>query len=232
MAGVARASGADWGWESVTDVWTDIRANVPTHAGIELERITQESPPTSLQYESGFEDANVVAAQRVAGPGGGYPKGYRSGAPFQTGQNWPLSWELRAFEARQRPGVIPRIEDAPSNPEARAHVEGRPQERGPSEFVLYTGRLIYDEGAMVSKSSVLHGLARRPFVELHEDDAEQLGLSEGDEVVVAGAGFEARCELVIADIARGAVFVPYNQRGLAANRLMSGVDPVVEVRAS
>ena len=228
LAALAGALGQEFGWSSIDDVWNDIRKEVPTHSGIELERLTQSVPPTALQYESGFE-ADYVAAAVVAGPGGGYPKGWRSGAPFQTGQNWPLSWELRAFEAKQRPGVIP---DAPGSTEESeaSHPRGSEASARDGRFDFLTGRLIYDEGSMVRRTSVLRALAKRPYVEMNDEDVKALGLADGDEVVVAANGTEHRCRLVVADIARGAVFVPYDQEGFPANTLIGSVNPVVEVR--
>jgi anaerobic selenocysteine-containing dehydrogenase len=97
-------------------------------------------------------------------------------------------------------------------------------------FVLYTGRQIYDMGNMVSRSAALRGLARKPFIEMNEADAAALGLGDGDEAVVAADGFEVHVPVVVADIAKGAVFMPYDQEGVAVNRLIAGVDPTVEVR--
>ncbi|MGH2748029.1 MAG: NADH-quinone oxidoreductase subunit NuoG [Actinomycetota bacterium] len=239
-AAIARALGDDWGWKSLDDVWSAIRSEIPTHKDVDVAALSQETPPQTLVYESGFE--TPVSAQTVAGPGGQYPKGHRSGAPFQTGQNWPLSWELRAFEAKQRPGLIPAIVfesgAGHSGPEPAAGGaapappsgdDGSADSSG-GRFVLLTGRMIYDEGSMVARSAALRGLARRPFVELSEEDVKRLEVSEGDEVVVSAGDFEARVPVVVADIAPGAVFVPYDQPGLRANELIRGVDPTVEVR--
>jgi predicted molibdopterin-dependent oxidoreductase YjgC len=228
MAGLAAELGGDFGWSSIDDVWNDIRKEVPTHSGMDLDRLTQSVPPTALQYESGFE-ADYGAAAVVAGPGGGYPKGWRSGAPFQTGQNWPLSWELRAFEAKQRPGVIPDTPGAGDAAEAGgSETSASGAENG--SFAFLTGRLIYDEGSMVRRTSVLRAMAKRPYVEMNDEDVKALDLADGDEVILAANGTEQRCRLVVADIARGAVFVPYDQAGLPANSLIGGGDPVVEVR--
>jgi NADH-quinone oxidoreductase subunit G len=249
-AQLASALGEDWGWNKVDDVWATIRDEVPTHSSVDLAAIVQSIPPTTLVYESPFE--SHPGPRAVAGPGGQYPKGYRQGAPFQTGQNWPLSWELRAFEATQRPGLIPPVPAAddttPSSPETFKGSSGavsssppdpqstdNPGAAGASpdsspSFSLLSGRLIYDEGAMVAKSVALRGIARRPFVEMNDEDAKELGVADGDDVVLVSGATQARLPVVISDIARGAVFVPYDQPGLAANTLMSGVDPVVEVR--
>ncbi len=244
-AAIAKALGEDWGWSNSDDVWDDIRANVPTHAQVDTTALTQEMPEHSLQYETGFGTPSVESAASVAGPGGQYPKGYRSGAPFQTGQNWPLSWELRAFEARQRPGYVPEVtaEDGaetggrlgvgvePAGSAPPAGETGAQGDNGGKTFHLYSGRFIYDEGAMVSRSASLRGLQKRPFVEMHEEDVKELGLSDGDVVVLSAGDFSVELPIIVADIAKGAVFIPFDQKGLKANELMRGVDPIVEVRA-
>jgi len=227
---LARSLGEDWGWISFEDVWSDIRANVPTHSAIELSHLNQASLAPHPAQESGYASGpdHAPAHAVVAGPGGQYPKGFRSGSPFQTGQNWPLSWELRAFEARQRPGII-----APAPPSNGGFDGDHPFTPRPAEavgFALYSGRLLYDEGTMVSKSKALRGIARPAFVEMNPEDAAELGLSEGERAIVSGSGFEAELEVFLSDISKGAVFVPYDQKGLKANRLMSGLDTRVEVR--
>jgi NADH-quinone oxidoreductase subunit G len=227
IAELAAALGEDFGWATIDDVWNDIRKEVPTHADIHLETLSQAVPPTALQYESGFE-ADFVAPAVVAGPGAGYPKGYRSGAPFQTGQNWPLSWELRAFEARQRPGMIPAIANGAA---VETVTQGVHPQIAPDGFLLYTGRLIYDTGTMAAKTSLLRGLAKRPFVEMNDADVKELGVADGDEVLIKANGTAARCKVVVADIAQGAVFIPYAQEGLAVGALITGLNPTIEVAA-
>jgi anaerobic selenocysteine-containing dehydrogenase len=237
-AGIAKALGGDWGWHSLDDAWNAIRSEVKTHSGIEIDALTQEDPSPAPFYESGFglDHANQPeVSHTLAGPGAQYPKGYRSGAPFQTGQSWPLSWELRAFEARQRPGIIPSVEGeepsgSPAEEVASPNGEGAEgTERSESELALYAGRLIYDSGNMIRRSTAMFNLAGKPFVEMNEEDATELGLSEGDQVSVRGGKGEAKLPVRISDIAKGAVFVPYDQEGLRANSLIEGVDPTVTV---
>jgi anaerobic selenocysteine-containing dehydrogenase len=94
---------------------------------------------------------------------------------------------------------------------------------------LYTGRFIYDAGSMIRRSKALFNLARKPFVEMNEEDAKGLGVSEGDAVVIRGSNGEAKLPVRIAGIAKGALFIPYDQEGLRANSLIEGVDPTVTV---
>jgi NADH-quinone oxidoreductase subunit G len=223
-AELAGALGETWSWSTFEDVWTDIRKEVPTHSGVDVEGLRRTVLTPGPQYEGAFGEPTSAAA--VAGPGARYPKGFRSGAPFQTGQNWPLSWELRAFEAREHPGVIP---SPPEPAESPAVEDAAPESRGDG-LSLYTGRLIYDDGGMVSRSTFLRNLAKRPFVEINDIDAKDRDISDGDDVILSVDGTAVTVKAVIADIARGTVFVPYDQPGLRANTLIRGINPSVELR--
>jgi NADH-quinone oxidoreductase subunit G len=229
-AGIAGALGDEWGWRDLDDVWADIKRDVRTHAQVDVAALAQDMPTNSLQYESAFgEMANDSPHVPVAGPGAQYPKGFRQGAPFQTGQNWPLSWELRAFEAEQRPGYIPPI-DGSGRAESGAVSAETPSAPAGSGFSLLTGRQLYDEGQMVSRSAALRRLQRKPFVELNDEDAKELGVDDGSDVVVEGNGRSVTVKAVIGAIARGAVFLPYDQAGLRANELLAGAASTVTVR--
>ena len=242
---LAAALGKQWEWHDLSAVWADLTSEVPTHAGVDIDALTQPAPTPAAHLGGGWQGDRNLDQTLVAGPGGQYPKGLRSGAPFQTGQNWPLSWELRHFEARQRPGYIPAVDHssraAQSEPGAgsaepdeagrspAADAPASPDEQSQDEFVLYTGRMIYDEGEMVSRTAALRGIAKRPYVEIGERDAARLGIADGDDAVVSSNGFETRLRAVVTDIADGAVFVPYAQQGLRANKLISGINPRVRV---
>ncbi|MDQ3987233.1 MAG: NADH-quinone oxidoreductase subunit NuoG [Actinomycetota bacterium] len=233
---IAEALGDDWGWQSFADVWKAIRAEVPTHSDVDVEALGQHPPLPRPEYGAGWQGDPTYERPLVAGPGGQYPKGFRSGAPFQTGQNWPLSWELRAFEARQRPGIIPSVDGASSGISTSEGGESLPAPAEDSAgagsdrtFTLLTGRLIYDEGAMISKTAALRGIATRPYIEISEVDAGRLELADGDDATVSGNGFKATLRVVVSDLAEGAVFIPYDQEGLRANRLIGSINPTVEV---
>jgi NADH-quinone oxidoreductase subunit G len=224
-AQLASSLGQPLGFTTIDELWADLKARVFTHAAIDLDALTQQAPAPAPYLESGFEPQRLQAAVALAGPGGQYPKGHRAGAAFHTGQNWPLSWELRAFEARLRPGVVAGTVE-PTEPPRSEGEQKRAEERG---LALYSGRLIYDDSTMLARSAILRGLARPPFVALSPEDAGALGIAHGDEVELNGAGHSIRLRAVIDDVGRGCVWVPYAQPGFHANRLMSGPDPVVEV---
>ena len=226
-AALAQRMGSDWKWRTFTDVWADI-SKLDTHSSIDIEALRGDpsGAPADAQHETPFQTDPTNGHALMHGPGARYPKGHRAGAPFATGQNWPLSWELRAFEARERPGAIPEVSGEAALTDPSPSTGSSENQDG---LLLYTGRFIYDSGAMVSRSRALHRLAKKPFVELSEKDAADRQIADGDEVVVEGNGVQTRLKAVVTDIAEGAVFVPYDQPGFRANTLIGSQAPTVEV---
>ncbi|HEX2294736.1 MAG TPA: NADH-quinone oxidoreductase subunit NuoG [Actinomycetota bacterium] len=226
-ARIAAALGSDWKLAGFDDVWKEIRKASKPHKNVDVSDLTKPLEAPAPQAESPWTTDPSRGAAMTHGPGGRYPKGHRAGAPFHTGQNWPLSWELRAFEAKQRPGIVPEPADKPGIKEKPEYLRRRES----VGFRLYTGRMIYDAGAMVSRTRALRSLAKTPFVEMNDRDVKELGLADGDEVVVSGNGAELTLPLRIGDVAQGAVFLPFDQPGARANALIGGRDPYVQVRA-
>ncbi len=104
---------------------------------------------------------------------------------------------------------------------ARSQPRPHPEHGG---LRLFTYPLLVDEGRLSERADELKAtLADDPFVEVHPDDAAPLGIEDGATVAVRTAAGEAQLPArVTADVARGAVFVPFNQVGFAANTLLSG----------
>jgi formate dehydrogenase major subunit len=115
---------------------------------------------------------------------------------------------------------------------------GRPQFVG--DLTVFSYPLLVDEGRMVEGATELKAaLEDDAFAEMHPEDADKYGLRAGGRVRMKTNTGAAELPLrVTADLARGAVFVPFNQPGLAANTLLGTgfVEPVsveaVEVAAT
>ena len=98
-----------------------------------------------------------------------------------------------------------------------------------AELVLHYARVMYDDGVLVREGPSLAPLAPGGFAALHPDDAIRLGLLEGQRVVVAASGGEADLPLQLdASLARGTVYVPFNQAGVPS----LGTDPVATARSA
>jgi NADH-quinone oxidoreductase subunit G len=92
------------------------------------------------------------------------------------------------------------------------------------ELTLFTYPLLIDEGRMVEGAAELKSaLEDRAFVEINPSDAAAGGVTDGADVRVQTDAGEAVLPAHVTDrVASGAVFVPFNQPGLAANTLLSG----------
>jgi len=99
---------------------------------------------------------------------------------------------------------------------------GKPQRLGDMTLVTYP--LLVDEGRLSEGASELKAaLGEEAFVEIHPEDAEKHGLVDGGRAVVRTAAGEAELPVRVTEhVAPGALFVPFNQPGLAANTLLSG----------
>jgi NADH-quinone oxidoreductase subunit G len=99
---------------------------------------------------------------------------------------------------------------------------GRPQFI--EELTLFTYPLLVDEGRLLEGAGELKGaLEDDPFVEVNPEDAEKLRLADGARArLTTEAGTAEVPVRVTPHVAPGALFVPFNQPGLAANALLSG----------
>jgi NADH-quinone oxidoreductase subunit G len=99
---------------------------------------------------------------------------------------------------------------------------GRPQRLG--ELTLLSYPLLVDEGRLSEGADELKAaLGEGAFVEVHPEDADKHGVADGERAVVrTDAGQAVLPVRVTQHIAQGAVYVPFNQRGLQANGLLSG----------
>jgi NADH-quinone oxidoreductase subunit G len=115
---------------------------------------------------------------------------------------------------------------APRPLAARTIADGAsgPREVGDGQLLLFTYPLLVDEGRLSERADELKAaLAEPPFLELHPEDAGPLEVTDGSEVTVKTAAGRATLPARITDhIAKGAIFVPYNQAGFAANVLLDG----------
>jgi NADH-quinone oxidoreductase subunit G len=107
---------------------------------------------------------------------------------------------------------------------SRGAPAGYPPPAAGDTLTLFTYPLLVDEGRLsVAADKLKAALEEPPFVEVNLHDADRLGLREGAEALLRTEAGEARLPVRVSEhIAEGAVFVPYNQPGFAANRILSG----------
>ncbi|WP_376743372.1 NADH-quinone oxidoreductase subunit NuoG [Ensifer canadensis] len=88
-------------------------------------------------------------------------------------------------------------------------------------LMLITGNCLFHNGYLSERSAILNTVAAEPYVEMSERDAAQLGVADGDHVVVRSTQGELTAQLKInRHFPSGLVFVPENYRDLRLNSLM------------
>ncbi len=92
------------------------------------------------------------------------------------------------------------------------------------DLTLFSYPLLVDEGRLSERATELKAaLEESAFVEVHPDDGAKRGLTEGAPARIRTDAGEAVLPVRLTEhVAPGAIFVPFNQPGLAANALLSG----------
>jgi NADH-quinone oxidoreductase subunit G len=92
------------------------------------------------------------------------------------------------------------------------------------ELLLFSYPLLVDDGRLSEGADELKtALGDDPFLEIHPEDAAANSIVDGADVTIQTAAGEATLPAGVTDhVAKGSVFVPFNQRGFAANTLLQG----------
>jgi NADH-quinone oxidoreductase subunit G len=111
-----------------------------------------------------------------------------------------------------------------TRPVAVADTGATPTRVEDGELLLFTYPLLVDEGRLSEGADELRAaLADPPFVEIHPDDASKARVADGADVrLKTGAGEGTLPARVTPHVSAGALFVPFNQGGFAANALLQG----------
>ena len=100
-------------------------------------------------------------------------------------------------------------------------------------FILTTGRLMfqYHTGTMSRRIPFLEKEASKGLMELNSQDAQRLGIKQGERVVVKSRRGEIEVDVLITDrVAPGVVFIPFHFAESAANVLTnSKLDPDAKI---
>ena len=109
---------------------------------------------------------------------------------------------------------------AGATPPTNTATTNAPAARSQADLRLLTYRLLYDDGSRVRMTNGIRELTSDPFAEINAEDAERLGVADGDKVTVTTAhGSLTLPARTSKAIAKGAVFVPTNQPGVNVNVL-------------
>jgi predicted molibdopterin-dependent oxidoreductase YjgC len=100
-------------------------------------------------------------------------------------------------------------------------------------FILTTGRILfhYHTGTMSRKSKALEAIAPEAFVELNEQDADEMEISDADRVTVSSRRGHIRLKARVGDrVGKGVLFIPFHYKEASANLLTNdALDPISKI---
>ena len=99
-------------------------------------------------------------------------------------------------------------------------------------YVLSTGRVLYHwHGGTLTRRSKLDDIYPEPTVEIHPDDAREVGVAAGDWIWVRSRRGKIRVKALITERSpRGLVFIPFHFAEAAANELtLDARDPLAKI---
>ncbi|QFR00882.1 molybdopterin-dependent oxidoreductase [Streptomyces phaeolivaceus] len=189
IAAVAREMGFEKGfsYDSAEQVFEEIKRAWNPKTGWDLRGVTYERLRSgSVQWPTASEDGPARNPIRYAGAGA------------DGGLLFPTASGRAVFHAR------------PHMPAAELPDDDYP-------FVLNTGRLQHQWHTLTKTGRVakLNKLNPGPFVEVHPEDARELGVQDGDSVEVASRRGRAVLPAVVSDrVMPGCVFAPFHWNDL------------------
>jgi formate dehydrogenase major subunit len=150
-----------------------------------------------------------------------------------TGKLYPNS------DPEQSDGTVVLFQDAFNTEDGLAHLvpaEWMPARELPNEeypFVLNTGRLLehWHTGSMTRRSFALDTISPNAMVYLNPDDAERMGIADGDFARVSSRRGSIELEARVSHRETpGSCFIPFHFREAAANLLtIDEIDPVGKI---
>jgi len=192
----------------------DILIDLSNRLGLKTPFTTAEAVMTEIAQIT--PSWRGVTYQRLEGAGLQYP------VPTRDSPGTSFLFDDR-FPTHDGKGVFVPVEYAPP-------VE-LPDAAYP--FVMNTGRQLYHwhTGTMTRRASGLDQREPTPIVEIHPEDARELGLQDGDPVRLTSRRNSMVSSCRISErVARGQVFVPFHFREAAANLLTNPVlDPYAKM---
>ncbi|GAA0576871.1 bifunctional nitrate reductase/sulfite reductase flavoprotein subunit alpha [Streptomyces crystallinus] len=200
----------------------------------------------AMGYEEAFSYAGpedvFEEIKRAWNPKTGYDL---RGVTYERLRATPVQWPASTAEGPDRNPIRYVTEDGtgPVFPtasgravfHARPHLPAAEMPDDDFPFVLNTGRLQHQWHTLTKTGKVakLNKLNPTPFVELHPEDAERLGIAEGDGVEIASRRGRAVLPAVVTDRVRpGCCFAPFHWNDLFGESLSinavtsDAVDPI------
>jgi predicted molibdopterin-dependent oxidoreductase YjgC len=185
--------GADWSYATVGGVLAEMAQAIPLYAGMSFDQLARPVPLSRRM-------SHYIYA----------------GMSFQAEVREGIQWATRA----EREAAI--LELGWIDPEApRANLASPARGASQAAFTLVTPRVLYDGGTLLGQAEILGTRLVRPYVALARTDAQALGISDGDTLLVSTNGTSVTLPAYANGLVpQGVVAIPRNLEGRPAESLL------------
>ncbi|HLT16620.1 MAG TPA: NADH-quinone oxidoreductase subunit NuoG [Acidimicrobiales bacterium] len=255
---LARFLEADLGFSTLEEIWAEIEALAPSHAGLTLEVLhgydardgvviplagppaaapdevssTEGAAPSGPAHEGESDSGVAEAAGEAAVAAEAADDAAAKGAAEVEATEAQAEATADAAEADGDPE--PEAPAAPARPALLRHrPAGEVTAPAPDAYSLrlVATRKLYDLGTLVQHSPSLAGLVTENAVHLHPHDFDKLGIEPGASVTLTAAAGALQLPAVPdAGVPRGSAAVLVNQPGPAVGTLVTAGEAVTDVR--
>ena len=181
------------------------------------ERRVQKFSPGILPNRSALPDWAII--QKLS-HGIGYPMDYsHPGAIMREIASLVPQYKEVTYERLGRKGI--QWSSTDGTPSFASFSLNKGETPKPGNFTLITGTAFFHSGTL-STNSGLNVLGGKAWVEINHEDAETLGVNEGDQVTISSSGKALSASVKVSSaVPRGVVFVPNNFRDAKVNQLIA-----------
>jgi predicted molibdopterin-dependent oxidoreductase YjgC len=181
------------------------------------ERRVQKFSPGILPYRSALPDWAII--QKLS-HGIGYSMDYsHPRAIMREIASLVPQYKEVTYERLGRKGIQWSITNG--TPSFASFSLNKVEKPKPGNFTLITGTAFFHSGTL-STNSGLTVLGGKAWVEINHEDAETLGVNEGDQVTISSSGKAVSASVKVSSaVPRGVVFVPNNFRDAKVNQLIA-----------
>ena len=239
-AELARLLGSDLALTSIEEIWDEIEALAPAHAGLTWDTLHSAlardgvvvpltAPTVAPPTETPVADSGVTTDAAEAA--------VHADAADSVEEQQDAEAQATVAQAGAEPGAQPEVPNpppaAPARPDLLTFSASAPDAPAPDAYSLrlVATRKLYDQGTATQHSQSLAALGTDNAVRLHPHDFDRLGIEAGTTVTITAASGSIKLPAVPDDgVPKGSAAVLVNQAGPVVGTLIDASAAVTDVR--
>jgi NADH-quinone oxidoreductase subunit G len=236
-AELARLLGSDLGLTSIEEIWTEIEALAPSHAGLTWDALHSAAArdgvvvPVEVVAPAPPAEAAAIADPGVAPEAA--EAAVQADAADTVEEQQAAEAEATVAQANEAPEAPAPPPPGPTRPGLLSFSAPAPDAPAPDAYSLrlVATRKLYDQGTATQHSQSLSQLGTDNAVRLHPHDFDRLGIEAGATVTITASSGSIKLPAVPdTGVPKGSAAVLVNQAGPVVGSLIDASSAVTDVR--